>query len=41
MTPLAGGTAMTCWRMTFSGNRVAEFREYCDTHHAHAVLFEN
>ncbi|RYE58670.1 MAG: hypothetical protein EOP18_00795 [Rhizobiaceae bacterium] len=29
-----------CWRMHFTGDRISEFREYCDTHHAHAVLFE-
>jgi len=29
-----------CWRMRFSGEGVSEFREYCDTHHAYEVLFE-
>ncbi len=29
-----------CWRMKFSGDLVSEFREYCDTHHAYEVLFE-
>ena len=28
-----------CWRMRFTGALISEFREYCDTHHAHAVLF--
>ncbi|RYE58669.1 MAG: hypothetical protein EOP18_00790 [Rhizobiaceae bacterium] len=28
-----------CWRMRFSGELISEFREYCDTHHAHMVLF--
>lgn len=29
-----------CWRFRFSGDRICEFLEYCDTHHAHMVLFE-
>lgn len=29
-----------CWRLRFSGNGVSELREYCDTHHAYEVLFE-
>jgi ketosteroid isomerase-like protein len=28
------------WRMRFSGDKVSDFQEYCDTHHAHEVLFE-
>jgi len=28
-----------CWRMRFTGELISEFREYCDTHHAHVVLF--
>jgi ketosteroid isomerase-like protein len=27
------------WRMRFSGDRVCDFQEYCDTHHAYEVLF--
>jgi ketosteroid isomerase-like protein len=29
-----------CWRMRFSGDKIVEFLEYCDTHHAHTQLFE-
>jgi ketosteroid isomerase-like protein len=29
-----------CWRFTFSGDKVSEMLEYCDTHHAHEVLFD-
>ncbi len=29
-----------CWRFRFSGDKIVEFLEYCDTHHAHEVLFE-
>lgn len=29
-----------CWRILFSGGKVSELREYCDTHHAYEVLFE-
>jgi ketosteroid isomerase-like protein len=29
-----------CWRMRFSGDKVSDFQEYCDTHHAYEVLFE-
>jgi ketosteroid isomerase-like protein len=29
-----------CWRLRFSGDRISELREYCDTHHAYEVLFE-
>jgi len=29
-----------CWRILFSGEKVSELREYCDTHHAYEVLFE-
>ncbi|MFV8816801.1 nuclear transport factor 2 family protein [Haliea sp. E17] len=28
-----------CWRMRFSGDRISELYEYCDTHLAHEVLF--
>ena len=27
------------WRMRISGDRVCDFQEYCDTHHAYEVLF--
>lgn len=27
------------WRFRFSGEKIVEFLEYCDTHHAHEVLF--
>lgn len=27
------------WRMKFAGERVCDFQEYCDTHHAYEVLF--
>jgi ketosteroid isomerase-like protein len=30
-----------CWRFTFSNGKVSEFLEFCDTHHAHEVLFES
>ncbi len=29
-----------CWRMKFRGEKICEFLEYCDTHHAREVLFE-
>ena len=29
-----------CWKITFAGDRVSEFLEFTDTHHAHEVLFE-
>jgi ketosteroid isomerase-like protein len=29
-----------CWRFKFSHGKVSEFLEFCDTHHAHEVLFE-
>ena len=29
-----------CWRFTFAGDKVLELLEFCDTHHAHQVLFD-
>ena len=29
-----------CWRFRFSNGKVSELLEFCDTHHAHEVLFE-
>lgn len=29
-----------CWYFRFTGDRVSEMREYCDTKHAHDVLFD-
>lgn len=29
-----------CWYVGFSGEKIAELREYCDTHLAHQVLFD-
>jgi ketosteroid isomerase-like protein len=29
-----------CWRFTFTGDKVSEFLEFCDTHHAHQILFD-
>lgn len=29
-----------CWYLRFSGDRISELREYCDTKHAHDVLFD-
>ncbi len=29
-----------CWRITFSGDKVSEFLEFCDTHHAREILFD-
>ena len=28
-----------CWRFTFCGDKVSEFLEFCDTHHAVETLF--
>lgn len=28
-----------CWRFTFTGDKVSEFLEFCDTSHAHQQLF--
>ena len=27
------------WRFRFKDDKIVEFLEYCDTHHAHEVLF--
>jgi ketosteroid isomerase-like protein len=29
-----------CWYVRFSGDGISELREYCDTKHAHDVLFD-
>jgi len=29
-----------CWYVRFTGDRISELREYCDTKHAHDVLFD-
>lgn len=29
-----------CWYVGFSGDKITELREYCDTHLAHRILFD-
>jgi ketosteroid isomerase-like protein len=40
-TSLKGGAYNNnyCWRIRFSGDKLCELLEFCDSHHAYEVLF--